>query len=148
MVGKMVLPLLGGTPAVWNTCMVVFQGLLLAAYAYAHAAPKRFGIRRQSVMHLTLLGLPLLVMAGMAAVTGAPVSPIRGLAPQGSEYPFFGVVVLLLVMMGLPFFVVATTAPLLQNWFSETGHRDARDPYFLYAASNLGSLLALIAYPA
>jgi hypothetical protein len=148
MVGKMVLPLLGGTPAVWNTCMVVFQALLLAGYAYAHAGPKRFGVRRQSVLHLALLGVTVAAMGATAAVTGAPVSPVRALAPQGSQYPFFGVVLLLVVMVGLPFFVLATTAPLLQEWFSRTKHKEAHDPYFLYAASNLGSLLALVAYPA
>src|SRR5207249_237660 len=108
----------------------------------------RFGLRRLSELHLVVLALPLLVMAAMTMITGAPVSPIRSLAPQGSEYPFFGIVVLLLVTIGLPFFVVSTSAPLLQSWFAATGHKDARDPYFLYAASNLGSLLALIAYPA
>jgi len=148
MVGKMVLPLLGGTPAVWSTCMVFFQALLLAGYTYAHAAPKRLGLMRQSWLHLGVLALPLVAMAAMVVVTGAPVGAIRTLAPQGSEYPFFGVVVLLLVMIGLPFFVVATSAPLLQSWFSRLGHRSSADPYFLYAASNLGSLLALVAYPA
>lgn len=147
MIGKMVLPLLGGTPAVWNTCMVVFQALLLAGYTYAHAS-KPLGVRRQSFLHLGLLATPLLVMGVMVAFFGTPISPIRSLAPQGSEYPFFGVVVLLLVMIGLPFFVVSTSAPLLQSWFSETGHKHASDPYFLYAASNFGSLLALVAYPA
>src|SRR5437867_10806400 len=142
MVGKMVLPLLGGTPAVWSTCMVFFQALLLAGYTYAHAAPKRLGLMRQSRLHLLVLALPLVAMAAMVLLTRAPVSPIRTLAPQGTEYPFFGIVVLLLVMIGLPFFVVATSAPLLQSWFSKLGHRSSADPYFLYAASNLGSLLA------
>src|SRR2546429_1454929 len=85
MVGKMVLPLLGGTPAVWSTCMVFFQGLLLAGYAYAHAAPKRLGLTRQSRLHLLVLALPLVAMGVMAMLTQAPVSPIRSLAPQGSE---------------------------------------------------------------
>jgi hypothetical protein len=148
MVGKMVLPLLGGTPAVWSTCMVFFQALLLVGYTYAHTTPRKLGLLRQSRLHLFVLALPLVAMAAMIVLTQAPVSPIRSLAPQGSEYPFFGIVVLLLVMIGLPFFVVATSAPLLQAWFSKLGHRSSADPYFLYAASNLGSLLALIAYPA
>lgn len=148
MVGKMVLPLLGGTPAVWSTCMVFFQALLLAGYTYAHTAPRRLGLLRQSRLHLFVLALPLVAMAAMVLFTQAPVSPIRTLAPQGTEYPFFGIVVLLLVMIGLPFFVVASSAPLLQSWFSKLGHRSSADPYFLYAASNLGSLLALVAYPA
>jgi hypothetical protein len=148
MVGRMVLPLLGGTPAVWATCMVFFQALLLAGYAYAHAATARLGARRQTLLHLVVLALPLVVLGATAAVTGAPIRAFQGLAPQGQIYPFFGVIVLLIAAIGLPFFVVATSAPLLQRWFADTDHPAARDPYFLYAASNLGSLLALVAYPA
>src|SRR5262249_51772492 len=70
------------------------------------------------------------------------------LAPPGGAFPFFGVLLLLTAAIGLPFLIVATSAPLLQRWFADTNHRDARDPYFLYSASNLGSLIALIAYPA
>ena len=77
----------------------------------------------------------------------SPVPVVKSLAPQGSSVPFFGVIALLTVAIGLPFFTVSTTAPLLQKWFSETGHPSAKDPYFLYAASNVGSLLALVAYP-
>ncbi len=150
LVGKLVLPLLGGTPAVWSTCMVFFQALLLAGYAYAHAATRRLGARRQALLHLAVLALPLVAFAVTAALT-AGATPIRAfptLAPQGQEYPFFGVIVLLAAAIGVPFFVVSTSAPLLQRWFAETDHPAARDPYFLYAASNLGSLLALFAYPA
>ncbi|MFO0807214.1 MAG: hypothetical protein U0746_01175 [Gemmataceae bacterium] len=147
MVGKMVLPLMGGSPSVWNTCMVFFQALLLGGYSYAHLATKRFGVRNQARMHLAVLALPLVAMAVLAVVTGSPVAVISSLAPQGSDYPFFGVVVLLAVTIGVPFFVVATSAPLLQKWFADTDHRDAKDPYFLYGASNLGSLLALVLYP-
>src|SRR5438046_7525526 len=126
MVGKMILPLLGGTPAVWSTCMVFFQALLLGGYTYSDYAPRWFGFRRHSGLHVALLALPLVVMGAMVVLTGAPVSPIRTLAPQGSEYPFFGIVVLLLVMIGLPFFFVATSAPLLQGWFFRVGHRSSR----------------------
>jgi hypothetical protein len=148
MVGKMILPLLGGTPAVWNTCMVFFQALLLAGYGYAHFSTQRLGARRQAHWHLAILILPLLALAGTAAFASEPVHVVRSLAPQGSAYPFFGVVILLAVTIGLPFFVVSTTAPLLQRWFADTDHRNAADPYFLYGASNLGSLLALAVYPA
>src|SRR5207244_4935237 len=89
-----------------------------------------------------------LVALGLTALaTGTPIRAFQALAPQGQAYPFFGVLVLLAAVIGVPFFVVATSAPLLQRWFADTDHPAARDPYFLYAASNCGSLLALIAYP-
>lgn len=147
MVGKMVLPLLGGAPAAWATCMVFFQALLLAGYAYAHASIRRFGARRQSVLHLLVLTLPLIVLGLTAWSTGTPIRAVRALAPQSDAQPFWAAIALLSAAIAVPFFVVATSAPLLQRWFSETNHPAARDPYFLYAASNLGSLLALVAYP-
>ena len=149
MVGKMILPLLGGTPAVWNTCMVFFQALLLAGYFYAHKTSTALPTRRQVVVHTGVM----LAAAGALAVGAAlipnhsPVPIVKSLAPQGSSVPFFGVIALLAAAIGLPFFTISTTAPLLQKWFSETGHPSAKDPYFLYAASNFGSLLALVAYP-
>ena len=81
MVGKMVLPLLGGTPAVWSTCMVFFQALLLVGYTYAHSAPKRLGLLRQSWLHLVVLAMPLLAMGAMVVVTSAPVGAIRARPP-------------------------------------------------------------------
>jgi hypothetical protein len=149
MVGKMILPLLGGTPAVWNTCMVFFQALLLAGYYYAHATSTRLPTRRQVAVHTGLLVASAAVLGiGAALVPNhSPVPVVKSLAPQGSSVPFFGVMALLAAAIGLPFFTVSTTAPLLQKWFSETGHPSAKDPYFLYAASNFGSLLALLAYP-
>ncbi len=147
MVGKMVLPLMGGSPSVWNTCMVFFQGLLLAGYAYAHATTRRLGARRQARLHLAVMALPLVPMAILALVYGSPVAAVPALAPQGSDFPFFGVVALLAVTVGVPFFVVSTSAPLLTRWFADTDDPAAKDPYYLYAASNLGSLLALVLYP-
>jgi hypothetical protein len=137
MFARMVLPLLGGTPAVWNTCMVFFQAALLAGYAYAHAVPAWLGIRRQALLHLLLLLLPLLVL---------PIAVRSGSDPN-DDYPIPWLLGLLLVSVGLPFFVVATSGPLLQKWFAATAHPSAADPYFLYAASNLGSMLALLGYP-
>jgi spermidine synthase len=136
MVAKMVLPLLGGTPAVWNTCMVFFQAALLAGYAYAHGLTSWLGPRRQVVLHGILLLLPLLVL---------PIH-VAGWTPN-PDYPIPSLLPFLVAAVGLPFFVLSTSAPLLQKWFAETGHPSARDPYFLYAASNLGSMLALLAYP-
>jgi hypothetical protein len=138
MLARMVLPLLGGTPAVWNTCMVFFQAMLLAGYAYAHAAPAWLGTRRQSALHVGLLLLPL-----FALPIALPAD--RALPDMGNPVP--ALLALLLVTVGLPFFVIATNGPLLQRWFAATGHRRAHDPYFLYAASNLGSMIALLGYP-
>jgi hypothetical protein len=147
MVGKMVLPLLGGAPAAWATCMVFFQALLLAGYAYAHAATRRLGSRLQAIVHMAVLAVPLVFLGVTAFRTGAPIQAYKSLAPQGQQLPFFGAIALLAAAVGLPFFVVATSAPLLQRWFADTDHPAGHDPYFLYAASNLGSLLALVAYP-
>ena len=139
MVGKMILPLLGGTPAVWSTCMVFFQAALLAGYAYAHASTAWLGASpRQAILHLGILVIPLSVL---------PLAVNPHFLRAGDANPVLDVLLLLSVSVGLPFFVVSATAPLLQKWFSHTGHPAARDPYFLYAASNLGSMLALLGYP-
>jgi hypothetical protein len=138
MVGKMILPLLGGTPAVWSTCMVFFQGALLGGYAYAHATAARLSASRQALVHLVVLAVPLAVLP-----LGVSPALVRG----GESSPVVDVLRLLAVSVGLPFLAVSATAPLLQKWFSQTGHPAAADPYFLYAASNLGSMLALLGYP-
>jgi hypothetical protein len=138
MVAKMVLPLFGGTPAVWNTCMVFFQAALLAGYAYAHAAPAWLGLRRQSLIHMVLLVAPLVVL---------PIAISPEWTPPGDAHPIPWLLAMLFVAVGIPFFVISTSAPLLQKWFAGTGHPSARDPYFLYGASNIGSMLALLAYP-
>jgi hypothetical protein len=147
MVGKMILPLLGGTPSVWNTCMVFFQALLLLGYFYAHITSTKLTPKAQVTTHLTLLLVTIAAIGVGFVLENSPIPIIKSLAPQGSELPFFGVIALLAFAIGIPFFTVSTTAPLLQKWFSETGHPSAKDPYFLYAASNIGSLLALLAYP-
>jgi hypothetical protein len=138
MVGKMILPLLGGTPAVWSTCMVFFQAALLGGYAYAHASTARLRPSRQALLHLLVLAVPLAVL---------PLAVNPRLLRGGEANPVLDVLTLLSVSVGLPFLVVSATAPLLQKWFTQTGHPAARDPYFLYAASNLGSMLALLGYP-
>jgi hypothetical protein len=138
MIGKMVLPPLGGTPAVWNTCMVFFQATLLAGYGYSHTVSTRLPVRRQLLFHSALLLLPFLFLPFSLGAWQPPVD----------FNPVFALLGLLSFMVGIPFFVAATSAPLLQKWFATTGHPAAKDPYFLYGASNLGSLLALIAYPA
>jgi hypothetical protein len=138
MVGKMILPLLGGTPAVWSTCMLFFQTALLGGYAYAHASSARLRPSRQALVHLVVFALPLAVL---------PLAVNPRLLRGGEANPVLDVLTLLSVSVGLPFLVVSATAPLLQQWFTRTGHPAARDPYFLYAASNLGSMLALLGYP-
>ncbi len=138
MFGKMILPLLGGIPAVWNTCMVFFKAVLLLGYLYAHAISSRLGVRRQILLHAGVLALPLLAL---------PFGVDAGWVSPAVDHPIAWLFVLLSVSIGLPFFAVATSAPLLQRWFASTRHASARDPYFLYAASNAGSLLALLSYP-
>ena len=138
MFAKMVLPLLGGAPAVWNTCLVFYQATLLAGYLYAHLSLKWLGPRRQAGLHLVLLCLPWTVL---------PIGVAPGWVPPPDVFPVAWLWMLLSVSVGLPFLVVSASAPMLQAWFSRTGGRSAEDPYFLYAASNLGSLLALLGYP-
>lgn len=136
MMGKILLPQLGGSPAVWNTCMVFFQAVLLLGYLYAHVLTRRLSTKWQVLVHT-------IVLAVAAATLPAPV--LTG-SPEGQN-PVLWVVMTLALSIGLPFFAVSTTGPLLQKWFSRTDHAQARDPYFLYAASNAGSLIGLFAYP-
>jgi spermidine synthase len=138
MFAKMVLPVLGSSPAVWNTSVLFFQAALLAGYAYAHGISTRLAPRHQAVLHTVLLGLALLIL---------PVAIPAGWSPPTEQSPVVWLLAVLVVGVGLPFFVLSSTAPLLQRWFARTGHRRAGDPYFLYRASNLGSALGLVAYP-
>jgi hypothetical protein len=148
LIGKMLLPQLGGTPAVWNSCMVFFQAMLLGGYLYAHHSTTRFDLKRQTTIQIGLLVATLVVFGITAVLTGGPIAVVSSLSPQGASNPFFGMMLLLLLAVGLPFFTVSASAPLLQKWFANTGHPSARDPYFLYAASNAGSLSSLVFYPA
>ena len=140
MIGKMVLPLLGGVPAVWNTCMVFFQSTLLLGYAYAHWSTRWIRSRSHVLAHLSLMLLP-------AAVLPITISQrMLGSLPVDAN-PIPWLLGFLALTAGLPLLVVSATAPLLQKWFASTTHVDARNPYFLYAASNAGSLLGLLGYP-
>jgi len=136
MTGKVLLPLLGGSPSVWNTCMVFFQGVLLLGYLYAHLLSTRVPTRAQSIVHIAVM-----LLAGVTLAM--PVS----IDQPGDTEPRLWMLRALAMTIGLPFFVVSTSGPLLQRWFSRTDHERARDPYFLYAASNAGSLVGLLAYP-
>lgn len=141
MMAKMLLPLLGGTPSVWNTCLVFFQAVLLAGYLYAHATSRWLTRRTQIILHVALIVSPLLIIGLL------PLHLPNGWEPPAETSPVLWVLATLSVCVGLPFFILSSTTPLLQKWFSDSGHRDASDPYFLYAASNAGSLAGLLAYP-
>jgi len=136
MVGKMVLPSVGGAAAVWSICIVFFQIVLLAAYLYAHLLG-RLQLRVQLILHTMVLFTSFAFLPIRLSLTGVHDA---GAAP-------LWLIVRLLTGVGVPFFAVATTAPLLQKWFSTTAEKSAEDPYFLYAASNAGSLLALTVHP-
>jgi spermidine synthase len=138
MVAKMVLPILGGVPMVWNGCVVFFQIVMLAGYGYAFGASRWLRVRHHVLVHAIVLAspaavLPFVIQAGSAT------------PPDGN--PILWLLVLLAGTIGLPFFVLSTSASVFQHWLSRTDHPAARDPYFLYGASNLGCLLALASYP-
>ena len=136
---RMVLPRLGGSPSVWSVAMVFFQTMLLAGYAYAHALMRLQNCYAPIAIHLALLLVAALTLPlAIAQNWGTP--PTTGVAP-------FWLLGLFAVSIGFPFFALAANTPLLQAWFVRTGHHEAHDPYFLYAASNVGSFVALLSYP-
>jgi hypothetical protein len=142
--GKQILPWFGGVPAVWTTCMLFFQVLLLAGYGYAHLLGSR-GPSRQRGVHLVALALSVGLLLARIAPWPSPITPSDGWKPGPGEEPIGAILVLLLFTVGLPYFVLATTGPLLQNWFARCF--PGRSPYRLYALSNLGSLFGLLSYP-
>ncbi len=133
---KLVLPRLGGSPSVWSVAMVFFQTTLLAGYAYAHVLTRYLPGRPAVLIHLAVMGLATFSLP-LAIGSGRP-------AADGEIFWLLG---LFTTSIGLPFFALAANGPLLQAWFARTDHPDAGDPYFLYAASNVGSFLALLSYP-
>jgi hypothetical protein len=138
MFAKMVLPKLGGSPSVWAVSMCFFQAVLLAGYCYAHLLDRLVSTRFIPLAHMAVIALAMLALPiGLSKIGAEP--------PAGDAYGWL--IVTLTLGVGLPFFAVSANAPLLQSWFARTGHPHAGDPYFLYAASNLGSLAALLAYP-
>lgn len=138
MVAKMILPFLGGTPAVWNMSLFFFQALLLGGYLYAHFGTSWLGPKRHALVHLAIVVL---------AVVFLPVVVRNHWFAVPVDQPERIVLSVLFVSVGFPFFVLAAGSPLIQKWFANTTHPVAHDPYFLYAASNLGSMVGLIAYP-
>jgi hypothetical protein len=135
---RMVLPRLGGSPAVWSVAMVFFQSLLLGGYAYAHYLMRLRSRLIPATIHLVLLAIALLTL---------PLSIAGGWGEPPSGGYAFWLLGLFAVSIGLPFFALAANNPLLQAWFVRTGHPNGTDPYFLYASSNIGSFLALLSYP-
>src|ERR1044072_6650744 len=138
-IAKLLLPRVGGTPAVRTTCILFSQVLLLAGISYVLFTTAWIGPRRQVVLHvvvvlLSVLYLPLTLGGNVGSVSE-------------QKYPALWLFASMFTAIGLPLFLISTTSPLLQKWFTLTGHVSANDPYFLFAVSNAGSLLALISYP-
>jgi hypothetical protein len=135
---KMILPQLGGSPGVWSVAMVFFQAVLLLGYLYAHLSTRYLPPRTAIYVHLALLLVTFIAL---------PISIASGLGTPPAEGQAFWLIGVFTFSVGLPFFAVAGNGPLLQAWFARTRHKDAGNPYFLYAASNLGSFAALLLYP-
>src|SRR6266404_1637768 len=135
---KMVLPRFGGAPSVWSVAIVYFQTALLAGYAYAHVLTRYAGPRASVVIHLAVM---------IAAAFALPLSIPTGWDRPPAAAEALWLMGLFTASIGLPFFALAANSPLLQAWFAGTDHPAAKDPYFLYAASNVGSFLALVSYP-
>jgi hypothetical protein len=142
---KYILPWFGGVPAVWTTCMLFFQVLLLGGYGYAHWLAGRRSAVTQRAIHLTLIGASLALLLVAAFTWGTPLLPDSGWKPAAEDAPILYILLLLSVSVGLPFFVLSATNPLLQAWFSRA--HPGVSPYRLYSLSNLGSLLGLVSYP-
>lgn len=136
LISKFILPWFGGTPAVWSTCMLFFQVTLFLGYVYAHATTRFLSVGEQALLHIVLL---------VVASSILPITPDDSWKPAADAEPIFQIVKLLAACVGLPYFILSSTGPLLQRWFSLQA--PGVSPYRLYALSNVGSLLALISYP-
>jgi hypothetical protein len=135
-IAKQILPWFGGTAAVWSTCLVFFQLTLLAGYVYSDWVTRKLDIRRQALLHLALIAVALVLL---------PIVPNTDLQPQGHEQPSLRILLLLTATIGLPYFLLSATSPLVQTWFARA--HPGKSPYRLFALSNLASLLALLSYP-
>jgi len=140
LIAKTLLPLWGGTPAVWNTCLLFFQTMLLVGYLYALASSRWLSLRAQASVHVSLI-----LLIAIYLFLSPFQAPVLTSLQKGS--PTLSVLETLLFSVGLPFFIISASNPLLQSWFSKLQHYLAVDPYFLFAASNAGSLIALVAFP-
>ncbi|MDZ4783516.1 MAG: fused MFS/spermidine synthase [Planctomycetia bacterium] len=135
---RLVLPLVGGAPAVWNTCQVFFQVALLAGYLYAHASTQWLGPRRQAALHILLILIPFVCL---------PFTLVNASPPNPEVNPSPWLLALMVTTIGPPFLALSATAPLVQRWFASAQLNAARDPYSLYVMSNIGSFVALLGYP-
>lgn len=142
MIGKIILPWFGGTPAVWSTAMLFFQVVLTGGYSYAYWLVKR---PKQGWIHIVLLGMTLALLLALGLVWPSPITPSADMRPADVSFPVFNIFLLLTVSVGLPYFVLAANGPLMQAWFSRIFPE--RSYARLYALSNFGSLLGLLAYP-
>lgn len=136
LIGRFILPWFGGAAGVWTTALMFFQVTLLIGYLYAHLVVDKLAIRTQVIVHLVLVGI---------AIAALPIIPEDSLAPDGTESPTIGILILLSLTVGVPYLVLSTSGPLLQAWFALSN--PGRSPYRLYSLSNAGSLLALLSYP-
>ena len=138
LIAKMILPWFGGSAAVWTACVLFFQLLLLLGYLYAHWTIRYLSPKRQTILHGALLAVSMLML---------PAIPNPAWKPTGGEDPTLRIFGLLGATIGLPYFLLSTTGPLVQAWFVRERRKPGTTPYRLYALSNLGSMLALLSYP-
>jgi len=145
MVGKLILPWFGGTPAVWSTVMLFFQVLLTGGYTYAYWLIGRIRTQRQSLVHVVLMASAIVLLVWLSFVWTSPITPDPSWKPQDIGSPILDIFILLTASVGLPYFILASNGPLMQAWFSRLFPE--RSYARLYALSNVGSLLGLLAYP-
>ena len=145
MIAKYILPWFGGSPAVWTTCLLFFQVVLLAGYLYAHLIDRRLRPNGQRMVHLGLIGICVVVMTILTFWSKSPILPDTGWETARVNFPLVRILIVLSASIGLPYFALSATAPILQSWFART--YPEKSPYRLYAVSNLGSLLGLLTYP-
>ena len=136
LIAKQILPWFGGAAGVWTTCLVFFQSMLLAGYFYADWTTRRLTAKRQAIVHLSLVVLAVVLL---------PIIPDASWKPVSAEQPGLRILLLLVATIGLPYFLLSATSPLVQGWFSR--HHPGASPYRLFALSNLASMLALLGYP-
>ena len=136
LIGRFILPWFGGGPSIWTSCMLFFQILLLGGYLYAHLISVKLKPRTQVMTHLSLLAMSLVFL---------PIAPGDTWKPMADQSPLLQILLLLLATVGGPYFMLSSTGPLMQKWFSQSS--PGQSPWRLYALSNVGSLLALLSYP-
>jgi hypothetical protein len=145
MISRYILPFFGGTPAVWSTVQLFLQVFLAGGYAYAFWIIRRISTKKQSRVHITMLLISLALVAALGFFWPSPVTPNASWKPLSLDTPILDIFKLLFVAVGLPYFLLSTNSPLMQAWFARS--QPGRSPYWLYALSNIGSLLGLLAYP-